>query len=238
MRLYKLAILSLLFTGLISLNAHAGTITGVVKFKGKAAPAPKELKFNKDQKVCGNGTKDTSLIVSKGLGVENAVVSIKGIKTDKKPAAPKGKIQFVQQKCMFHPRVLLIPTNTVFDILNKDPLTHNIHTFGRENPTINKGQPKTTPVINFKFDVPERIKVKCDIHKWMSAWFQVVDNPYTVLTGADGSFKITDVPPGTYDLSAWHEDLSPGKQSVTIKGNEEVKVTFEMPMKKKRGRRR
>ena len=108
MKSAKYAILAILFTGLIALNAHAGTITGVVKFAGKSAPAPEMITYNKDQEVCGKGAKSNELIVSGSLGVENAVVGIKDIKTDKKPAAPKSKIQFVQEKCMFHPRVLVI----------------------------------------------------------------------------------------------------------------------------------
>ena len=33
-------------------------------------------------------------------------------------------------------------------------------------------------------------------------WIYVVDNPYYAITGADGKFSITDVPPGNYTLVA------------------------------------
>jgi len=221
--------LCLVFTSM----ASAGVITGEVKFVGDI-PAPKMLEVKKDQDVCGKGPiPSDELFVSKEThGIKNAVVGIKDIKTDKKATAPD-KIALVQKKCVFSPHVLMIPVDTEFDIHNNDPLTHNIHTFGIENPTINRGQPKTVPVIRQKFEVAERIKVQCDVHGWMKAWFIVVDNPYTGISGADGSFRIADVPAGTYKLSVWHEVLGTQTKDVTIKGDEEVRVLFELTAKKK-----
>jgi plastocyanin len=212
--------------------ALGGMITGEVKLTGDI-PSPKMLEVKKDQDVCGKGPiPSDELVVSKATrGVQNAVVSIKDIKTDKKAQAP-GKIALTQKKCIFSPHVLMIPANTEFEILNNDPLTHNIHTFGIENATINRGQPKTVPVIKHKFEFPERIKVQCDIHSWMKAWFIVVDNPYTAVSGTDGNFKIADVPPGTYKLTVWHEALGTQTKDVTVKGDEEVKVVFELAAKK------
>jgi plastocyanin len=220
--------------GLLSMVSHAGTIKGVVQFSGDKTPSPKMLKIDKDVDVCGKDVLSDALIISKkNLGVLNAVVSIKNIKTDKK-LQPKQKLEFVQEKCVFSPRVLLLPTETEFQIFNKDPLTHNIHTFGKENATINRGQPKTVPMIKHSFEVPERIKVKCDIHKWMNAWFIVVDDPYTVVTDAQGNFSIKDVPPGTYTVAVWHESLGPQTQEISVKGDEAVKTDFKLKEKKRR----
>ena len=231
-------VLALGMIGLLSMESHAGTIKGVVQFSGDKTPSPKMLNINKDQGVCGKDVPSDALLISKkNLGVLNAVVSIKDIKTDKK-LQPEKKPVFVQEKCVFSPRVLLLPIETEFQIFNKDPLTHNIHTFGKENATINRGQPKTVPMIKHSFEVPERIKVKCDIHKWMSAWFIVVDNPYTVITDAQGNFSIKDVPAGTYTVQVWHEALGPQTQEVTVKGDEEVQTTFKLKEKKKRRRKK
>jgi len=225
---------------IIVTNAYAGTIKGVVKFAGDKIPRPKMININKDEGVCGKGERpsDVLLIAKKNKGVKNAVVTIKNIKTNKKAMAPKGKLQFVQEKCQFSPRVLIIPVGTEFEILNKDPLTHNLHTFGKENATINRGQPKTVPVIKHSFEVPERIKAKCDIHKWMQGWFIVVDNPYTSISGTDGSFSLKNVPPGTYTVQVWHEALGSQTQEVTVKGDEEVQAAFKLKEKKRRRRKK
>lgn len=229
---------ALTFMGSV-LTAHAGTISGTVQFSGDKIPVPEKIEINKDVKVCGKEqTSDDLMISAKNKGVANAVITIKDIKTDKKASVPKDKLRFVQQKCSFSPHVLMIPVKTEFQILNKDPLTHNIHTFGKDNATINRGQPKTVPMITHSFDVPERIKVKCDIHKWMHGWFIVADNPYTALSDSNGSFTLKDVPPGTYTLEVWQESLGPSTQKVTVKGDEEVKVSFQLEEKKRRSRRR
>lgn len=234
MKPIRFILLSFCLVGLLTIHADAGVITGVVKFGEKTIPPPKMIEITKDQDVCGKGPRpsDAILISKKNHGVQNAVVSLKGIKTDKK-AKPAGNLAFVQKGCKFSPHVLMIPVDTEFDILNKDPLTHNIHTFGFENATINRGQPKTVPVMKHKFELAERVKVKCDVHKWMQGWFIVVDNPYTVLSNADGSFKITDVPPGIHKVKVWHEGLKGQTKEVTIKGDEEVKLVFELKPKKK-----
>lgn len=222
-----------LFCFALTNTATAGVITGQVKLIGDIPP-PKMVEITKDHDVCGKGPFPShEFIVSKQTrGIQNAVVSLKDIKTDKKPLVPN-TIALVQQKCNFSPHVLTIPVETEFDIVNKDPLTHNIHTFGIENAAINRGQPKTVPVMKSKFTIPERIKAQCDIHSWMRAWLIVVDNPYTAISGAEGDFRIADVPPGTHKLSVWHEVLGVQTKEVTVKGNEEVRVIFELAPKKK-----
>ena len=231
---------ALLLIGSITMNAHAGTISGTVKFAGTEIPAPEMLKINKDEEVCGKDVPSNALLISKkNKGVQNAVVRIQmDGAPDKKLTVPMENLKFVQEKCGFTPRVLLLPPGVEFEIHNKDPLTHNIHTFGRENATINKGQPKTVPIIKHTFEVPERIKVKCDIHKWMQGWFIVSDNAYVSLSDTNGSFSIQDIPPGTYTLQVWHEALGPQKKEIIIKGDEEVKVDFDLEKKKKRKRKK
>ena len=233
-------LISCFLTSLIGTPVYAGTISGTVKFAGAEIPAPEMLKINKDEEVCGKDVPSDELLISKkNKGVQNAVVRIQmDGAPDKKLTVPKESLKFVQEKCRFQPRVLLLPPGAEFEIYNKDPLTHNIHTFGRENATINKGQPKTVPVIKHTFEVPERIKVKCDIHKWMQGWFIVSDNAYVSLSDTNGSFSIKDVPPGTYTLQVWHEALGPQKKEITIKGDEEVIVDFDLEKKKKRKRKK
>jgi hypothetical protein len=62
----------------------------------------------------------------------------------------------------------------------------------------------------------------------MSAWLFAAENPYFGVTDNSGSFKLADVPAGTYTLEVWHETLGKQTQKVTVKPKEEVKVTFEV----------
>ena len=56
----------------------------------------------------------------------------------------------------------------------------------------------------------------------------MVDNPYYAVTGADGSFTITDVPPGDYTLIATHEFTGPIEIPVTVKAGEETSAPVEL----------
>jgi hypothetical protein len=77
------------------------------------------------------------------------------------------------------------------------------------------------------FTVPEYIPVGCDVHGWMNATIAVVDNPYAVVTGADGSFELTDVPAGTYTLEFWHAELGQQTVSVTVEAGATATVNAE-----------
>ncbi|MBI2997948.1 MAG: hypothetical protein HYY46_05770 [Deltaproteobacteria bacterium] len=208
--------------------SDGGTISGVVKFKG-AAPAPKKLEVTKDKEVCGKSTKnDPSLIVSGG-NLVNAVVSITDIKKGKKMEPQKVTLDL--NGCEYHPHVLAFVAGSSVDILNPDGILHNVHSYSKANSPFNVAQPKFKKTVTVKLDKPEVVNVKCDVHGWMSGWFFVADNPYVGVTDNSGSFKLTDVPPGTYNVEVWHETLGKVTQKVTVKAKEEVKVTFEVAKK-------
>ncbi|MEK6600522.1 MAG: carboxypeptidase regulatory-like domain-containing protein [Candidatus Binatota bacterium] len=205
-----------------------GTISGVVKFKG-AAPAPKKLEVTKDKEVCAKTAKsDPGLIVSGG-NLVNAVVSITDIKKGKK-LEPQ-KVTLDQNGCEYKPHVLAFVAGSTVEILNPDGILHNVHSYSKVNSPFNIAQPKFKKTITQKIDKPEVIKLQCDVHGWMSGWFFVAENPYFSVTDNSGSFKLTDVPPGTYNLEVWHETLGKVSQKVTVKAKEEAKVTFELAKK-------
>ncbi len=208
--------------------SDGGTISGVVKFKG-SAPAPKKLDINKDKEVCGKTPKtDPSLIVSHG-NVVNAVVSITDIKKGKK-FGPQ-KVTLDQKGCEYHPHVLAFPAGSTVDVLNDDGILHNIHSYSKVNSPFNMAQPKFKKTLTVKIDKPELFSVKCDVHGWMNGWFFSADNPYFAVTDGSGSFKLTDVPPGTYNVEVWQETLGKVSRKVTVKPKEQVKIDFEMAKK-------
>ena len=73
------------------------------------------------------------------------------------------------------------------------------------------------------------MKVQCDIHKWMEGWVVIADHPYYALTDTNGTFTISNVPPGTYTLEVWHEMLGIVTQPVTVKAKKSVKISVALP---------
>ena len=100
-------------------------------------------------------------------------------------------------------------------ILASDPTNHNIHTYSFDNDPINVMMTPGQDYI-YQFEEPEMVKAECDLHKWMSAWIVVTDNPYFAISGEDGSFAIPGVPSGKYKLTAWHETLGTMTRKIKV----------------------
>ena len=54
-----------------------------------------------------------------------------------------------------------------------------------------------------------------------------MENPYYAKTRKGGEFVIDRIPPGTYQVSAWHPHLKPVVKEVTVPPNGTVEVAFE-----------
>jgi len=209
--------------------SNGGTITGAVKLQG-AAPAAKTIEVTKDKEVCGqHELKDQSIVVGSGGGIENAVVSIVGI-TKGKPMPTDAPV-LDQKGCSYVPHVLVFPAGSTVKINNDDGILHNIHTYSTKNAPVNMAQPKFKKTIEAKFDQPEVIRVTCDAHGWMEGWFISEDNPYYAVTDADGNYKLTDVPPGDYELRVWQEKLGDKTQKVTVAAGGTASANFELAAK-------
>jgi len=206
-----------------------GTISGEVKFSG-TPPTPEKLTPTKDTEVCGKTEKvDESLLVGANKGIQNVVVSISNIQKGKKMPEAGGTLD--QKDCRYAPHVVLSPVGTDLTIVNSDGILHNIDAKSTKNPPFNQAQPKFKKELKKNFAQPEVVKLICDVHGWMSGWLVVEDHPYYAVTDENGAFKITDVPPGDYELKFWHETLGETTQKVSVKPKEEANVSVEMAKK-------
>lgn len=146
----------------------------------------------------------------------------------KRFAPPTEPVTIEQKGCWFAPRILGIQVGQPFEVVNADPLTHNIHPLAQINRDWNQSQSPEDPPLKRRFSQPEvMIRVKCNIHPWMRAWVGVVPHPYFAVTGREGTFDLTQVPPGTYVLEAWHEVLGRIEQRVTV----DPRATSEMVLR-------
>jgi hypothetical protein len=198
-----------------------GTIVGEVKVAG-TAPAPKVVKVNKDNQVCGQEKTVAEVAVGPGGGLANAIVSVTDVKGGK---APKPAV-LDQKGCEFHPGVVVMSPGEL-KILNSDGVLHNIHTFSTVNPAVNKAQPKFKKEMVEKFEKPELIKVVCDAHSWMLGWIYVTESP-TAVSDASGAFKIENVPAGKRKVEVIHPVLGKQTKEVEVKAGQETKVAFEL----------
>ena len=212
-------------------RADAGDIVGKVKYAG-TPPVPAKISITKDQAVCGKVPHlEDSLIVGAVKGIKNVVVSVADPKDGKTmPAVPKNPA-IDQNGCKFNPRVQIVPAGQTVDILNSDGILHNIHTYSKVNTPFNKAQPKFKKLMTEKFDKPEFVQMKCDVHSWMQGWVVVAGHPYYALTDDSGSFKIAGLPAGTYTLEYWHEKLGRQTKSVSVPATGSVTADLELGAK-------
>ena len=207
--------------------SDAGSIRGTIRLAG-AAPASRTVTVAEDVETCGASKVVQTVQTGAGNGLANAVVSITNISQGAALETSPAAASLDQDGCQFAPHVLLAPVGAAVKILNSDPITHNVHTVTFENRPLNRAQPAAMREIETTFAYADKVKVKCDIHEWMSAWVIVIDHPYHAITGADGDFVIENVPPGTYTVEIWHETLGTTTQDVTVGANQSAVVEAEL----------
>lgn len=107
----------------------------------------------------------------------------------------------------FVPRVLPVLAGERVEFRNSDDELHNIHTYSkgrRRNRNFNEAQ-RPGSLLHTTFPRPDSLLVLCDIHSHMMAHMLILPNPFWARVGDDGRYAIAGVPPGSYDLVAWHE---------------------------------
>lgn len=211
--------------------ANGGTLKGVIKLAG-APPKAKRIKVTKDKKICGDFLLDESLTVSGGGGIANAVIEIGGIKKGKKWNLP-AVFSYDQKKCAFTPHVMLVRPRAKGTVKNSDKVKHNFHTISKRVFNINKSVAagKTLKVKKNKIKKAGKVRVKCDLHKWMGGWWIVPESPYAALSDGKGGYEITGVPPGTYQVAVWQERLGRQVKEVTIKAGAVTTLNITMQLK-------
>jgi hypothetical protein len=167
---------------------------------------------------------DESIVVGPAGGLKNVIVFLAdapaGPMIDSNPAV------LDQINCMYVPHVLALHAGQTLRIKSSDALMHNVNLQCAVNPQANFGFAAPGEK-DMQFASPEApFRVKCDVHPWMSAWIGVFDHPWFAVTGEDGSFTISHVPPGTFTLAAWHEALPRQQQRITVSDASPADVTF------------
>lgn len=223
-----------LFRSASSVNASSpGQITGSVKLDG-TAPHQRGIDMSKDP-TCSAAHKDKpvtteNVVVGANGGLANVVVYIsQGLAGNEAPQSQP--VQLVQKGCQYFPHVVAVDAGQHMKVLNEDQALHNIHPQPTKNTAWNKSQMPGGPAIDIAWtneEVP--IPVKCNVHPWMSAYIVVVKGPYGV-SDDGGAFKLENLSPGNYTLTAWQETYGTQTQNVTIAAGKPTAVTFTFKAK-------
>jgi hypothetical protein len=184
-----------------------GTISGDVKWSG-AVPRMATFPITKDPQICDPDSTKTAdlerLVIGPQGGVANTIVYLKSITSGKALELPEQRRHLDQKHCRYIPHILLVPQNANLDMVSSDATLHTIHMDGAAS--FNLPFPFTNRVTTRTMSTPGLVNLRCNGgHVWMNAEMMVVSHPYYAVTDDSGHFELTDVPPGTYEIVAWHE---------------------------------
>jgi hypothetical protein len=203
-----------------------GSLQGVVRFEGEAETVT--ILPTKDISVCGDPREEPVIRVGADKAVESAVVYLVGVERGKDWSDLGGVPTLNQVNCRFEPQVQIIPAGPL-DVVNSDPVLHNTHGYYGRRTAFNLALPNEGQIIRTELNRPGEVRIDCDAHGWMEGWVYVAANPYYAITGADGSFNITDIPPGDYTLVAVQPSTGPVEVPVTVKAGEALSIDVLLP---------
>lgn len=205
-----------------------GGIVGSVRYSGPV-PEPRTVPVEGDAAACGDSRRIDALTLGPDGGLRDAVVALAvgGIPPTAASATSAGPL-LDQVGCEFVPHIVLARVGDTVRVRNSDPLTHNVHTAAFDNRTVNRMQPGGAPELELTFTAPERVKVQCDIHPWMSAWIIVTDHPWAAVTDEDGGFALDGVPAGPRNVEVWHEALGEEVRPVTVEEGRAAELAIEL----------
>jgi plastocyanin len=208
-----------------------GTISGKVTYTGTPVKQ-KSIDMSKEPscaKQHATPVTTETVVTGPNNALDNVVVYISAGADDAN--VPSQAVTFTQKGCQYLPHVIAMHTGQELQVVNDDQTSHNIHPLAKVNREWNKSQPPGSPAIDAKFDQPEFISVKCNIHPWMHGWFVVLKTNHYAISKDGGGFSLPNLPPGKYTVTAWHEDYGEQKQDVTITGNETKSIDFSFKAK-------
>ena len=204
------------------------SLKGVVRFEG-ITPKPKLISMSADPSCAKQHPSPVwaQEVVTDSKGdLQNVVVFVAEGLGDRTFEVPTQPVVVEQKGCMYLPHVLAVQANQPLHMVNDDPTSHNVHPTPANNREWNKAEPPGSSVDEAFAREEIAIPVKCNVHPWMHGYIAVFKHPYFAVTGKDGSFDLSSLPPGTYTIKAWHETLGTSTQTIMLGANETKEISF------------
>jgi plastocyanin len=175
------------------------------------------------------GTVEGTIHISKGGKLKsdhgNVVVYLEGVPAS--AAATEQKAAIRQKNLQFAPRVSVVVKGTTVDFPNEDKVFHNV--FSTSRPArFDLGLYRSGSSKAVQFKQTGVVDVFCNIHPEMSSRVLVVPTTFFATTNAGGTFKIDNVPAGTYPIVAWLAYGQEKRGQVKIEPGKAATVTFDV----------
>lgn len=143
------------------------------------------------------------------------------------PARALQTQKLAQRDKQFAPRIIAVMKGAAVEFPNDDKMFHNVFSLSQAA-KFDLGLYKSGTSKTVTFDRAGSVDIYCNIHPEMAATIKVVDGGWFAVTGPDGSFRLDDVPPGTYPVVGWIARGSEYHGTVTVKDGQTATVQLEV----------
>lgn len=205
---------------------NEGNITGAISFTGPP-PAPRQIQMDSDAKCAERGAQTVDDVLVNNGRLQNVFVYVKSGLPQANFAVPATAATLDQRDCKYSPRVLGLQVGQPLQVTNSDNTNHNVHPAPKLNRQWDEAQLPGQGPITRKFSRAEvLIPVKCNLHSWMLAHIAILPHPFYAVSASDGNFTIKGLPPGEYELEAWHERYGAKTSKVKVDAQSDARVEF------------
>ena len=169
--------------------------------------------------------------VSKNRGLKDTIIHLANVEKGK-PFSPKMQT-FHINRCRANEYVIGAKNGENIMVENTDPIQHEIATYEVRNiysdQTSNRPVPPKSSQVRSVFarKDAENYIIKCNLHPFLQTHAYLVQNPYYAVSDSEGNFSIENIPPGTYEVVAWHPYIEKQIGTVTIPEKGEAIINFE-----------
>ena len=216
---------------------NGGTLQGRTTMKGHTPP-PRvfHLVLYPNLDMCAEVDTDDEMnrllfdfITDDKRGMRDVVVTLEHVDSGK--PFPNKPINILSENCKFTPEVNVLPQGGTFFVDNQDAVMHNSQVYQSERGKILLNIPIPAEEISdgiVQFKKHYRIfQMICGMHEFMQTWGYRVQNPYYSQTKVDGNYKIDNIPPGEYKVTAWHYLMKKQFKKIKVSEGETINLDFE-----------
>lgn len=219
--------------------ARPASIVGVVKFSGTIPPPQRyRVTMGANPEYCRTLADAEGNIVTPQARVSasqelaDVVVFLQEVEKGK-PVPKAGPLVTVEQ-CRFSPRVVTGTIGQLLSVMMRDTVVHQIRGWEMVDKSripsffsngLNPGSEQSFPLSIKRSSI---LQLSCDQHRFMEGWVLITANPYATVTDDQGRFELTDIPPGTHTIGAWHPVLGYQEGTVTLTAGHQTTMTLTL----------
>ncbi|HSE58406.1 MAG TPA: hypothetical protein VLA99_06870 [Nitrospiraceae bacterium] len=215
------------------------SIVGVVKFSGTVPPPQRyRVTMGANPEYCRAIADADGNIVAPQVRVSalqelaDVVVLLQEVEQGK--PVPKDGPRVTVEQCRFGPRVVTGTIGQLLGVSMKDTIVHQIRGWEMVGKSripsffssgLNPGAEQAFPLHIKRSSI---LQLSCDQHRFMEGWVLITANPYATITNEQGRFELTDIPPGTHTIGAWHPVLGYQEGTVTLTAGHQTTMTLTL----------